>query len=56
MTKGYQGVRGEIVEKTDSPYELYVIRLENKIQIVAGPTAFILLKNGTRPGNQKPQA
>jgi len=30
-----------IVERTESQFELYVLKLENGIQIVAGPTAFI---------------
>lgn len=40
MTKGYKGVRGRITEATDSPYEFYVIKLENEINMVAGPNAF----------------
>jgi len=40
MTKGYRGVRGVIMEKPDSPFEFYVIRLDNDIHIVAGPSAF----------------
>ena len=41
MTKGYKGVRGEIVERTRSPYEFYILQLENGIHLVAGPTAFV---------------
>lgn len=41
MTKGYKGVKGVIIEGTDSPFEFYVISLENGINIVAGPSAFI---------------
>ena len=40
MTKGYRGVRGVITELPESPFEFYVIRLENGIHIVAGPSAF----------------
>jgi hypothetical protein len=40
MTKGYRGVRGVITERPDSRFEFYVIRLENGIRIVAGPSAF----------------
>ena len=40
MTKGYKGVRGVIQEKTDSPYELYIIALDNGIRVAAGPSAF----------------
>ena len=47
MTKGYRGVRGVIVERTGSQFELYVLKLENGIQIVAGPTAFT-----ERPGER----
>lgn len=41
MTKGYRGVTGTVLEKTDSEYELYVLKLENGIHLVAGPSAFI---------------
>ena len=41
MTKGYKGVKGVIFEGTDSQFEFYVISLENGINIVAGPSAFI---------------
>ena len=40
MTKGYRGVRGVITEKPESTFEFYVIRLDNGIHIVAGPSAF----------------
>ena len=40
MTKGYKGVGGVIQEKTDSPFGLYVIALDNGIRVVAGPSAF----------------
>ncbi len=40
MTKGYRGLRGEILEKTESSYDLYVVKLENGIRLVAGPNAF----------------
>lgn len=40
MTKGYRGVRGVITDKPESPFEFYLIRLENGIHIVAGPSAF----------------
>lgn len=40
MTKGYKGVRGTIAAKMDSQFEFYVVKLENGINIVAGPTAF----------------
>ncbi|RLB13483.1 MAG: hypothetical protein DRG82_15625 [Deltaproteobacteria bacterium] len=41
MTKGYRGLRGEILEKTGSSYDLYVVKLENGIHLVAGPSAFV---------------
>ena len=40
MTKGYKGVKGVIVETTDSVYEFYVVSLDNGINIVVGPSAF----------------
>jgi hypothetical protein len=40
MTKGYKGVKGVITEMTDSPFEFYVVKLENGIHIVVGPSAF----------------
>ncbi|UCB48127.1 MAG: hypothetical protein JSW56_13370 [Deltaproteobacteria bacterium] len=41
MTKGYKGVKGVIAEKTESRFEFYIIKLDNGIHIVAGPSAFI---------------
>ncbi len=41
MTKGYKGIRGIIQEITDSEHELYVLKLDNGIHLVAGPQAFI---------------
>lgn len=43
MTKGYRGEKGTLLERLESEYELYVIKLENGIHIVAGPEAFVLL-------------
>ena len=40
MTKGYKGLQGTILEKTNSPFDFYVVRLENGIHIVVGPSAF----------------
>lgn len=45
MTKGYKGVNGVITEKTDSKFEFYIIKLDNGIQIIAGPSAFITQEN-----------
>ena len=41
MTKGYKGVRGTISETTDSSFEFYVVKLDNGINIVVGPSAFV---------------
>jgi len=40
MTKGYRGSKGVIIEGTDSQFEFYVLKLDNGISIVAGPSAF----------------
>ena len=40
MTKGYKGVKGVITEMTDSSFEFYIIKLDNGIHIVVGPSAF----------------
>jgi hypothetical protein len=42
MTKGYKDIKGVITETTDSPYEFYVVSLDNGINIVVGPSAFIV--------------
>ena len=44
MTKGYRGVKGVIVESVKSHFEFYVVRLENGIHLVVGPSAFVLAK------------
>ena len=41
MTKGYKGVKGVIVERTDSRFEFYIVKLDNGIHIVVGPSAFM---------------
>jgi hypothetical protein len=40
MTKGYRGIKGVLELRTDSPYEIYVIALENGIRLAAGPSSF----------------
>jgi hypothetical protein len=50
MTKGYKGVKGVISERTDSPYEFYVVSLDNGIHIIAGPSAFIPVGDGEWKG------
>ena len=44
MTKGYKGTQGTIVERTESEFEFYILKLDNGLQLVAGPTAFIPLE------------
>ena len=41
MTKGYRDIGGVITERTDSIYELYLVELDNGINIVVGPSAFV---------------
>ena len=43
MTKGYKGVKGTVMERTE--FEFYILKLDNSIQLVAGPTAFVVLEN-----------
>ena len=45
MTKGYKGVSGTVIEKTQSQFDFYVIRLDNGIHIIAGPSAFTVEEN-----------
>ncbi|MBW1924022.1 MAG: hypothetical protein JRF59_15560 [Deltaproteobacteria bacterium] len=40
MTKGYAGIKGEILDRLESRFEFYVVRLENGIHLVAGPASF----------------
>jgi hypothetical protein len=44
MTKGYKGVKGVILKRTRSEFELYVLKLHNGIHLIAGPSAFIGLE------------
>ncbi|MBW1860826.1 MAG: hypothetical protein JRJ02_00430 [Deltaproteobacteria bacterium] len=41
MTKGYIGVKGVVIEKTGSRFELYIVKLDNGINVIVGPSAFI---------------
>ena len=43
MTKGYKGVRGVVLERTESEFDFYVLKLDNGIHIIAGPSAFTSL-------------
>jgi hypothetical protein len=42
MTKGYRGIHGTILARTDSKYEFFIIELDNGIRLVAGPSAFLV--------------
>jgi len=44
MTKGYRGIEGVVVEKTESQFELYILKLDNGLNLIAGPSAFIPLE------------
>jgi len=44
MTKGYRGVEGVVAEKTKSRFELYILKLDNGLNLIAGPSAFIPLE------------
>jgi len=41
LTKGYRGEKGTVIEKIDSLFEFYVIKLDQEINIVVGPSAFV---------------
>jgi hypothetical protein len=40
MTKGYRGIKGVIIERVESKFDFFVIKLESGLQIIAGPSAF----------------
>ena len=44
MTKGYRGIEGVITGKTKSRFELYIVKLDNGLNVIAGPSAFIPLE------------
>ena len=44
MTKGYKGVKGVVVARTESSFELYILKLDNGLNLVAGPSAFVVLE------------
>lgn len=44
MTKGYRGKKGVVVERTESHFELYILKLDNGLNLIAGPSAFIPLE------------
>ena len=43
LTKGYKDVEGVITQKTDSPYDIYIVDLDNGISIAVGPASFVVL-------------
>jgi len=43
MTKAYRGIKGVIVERTESRFELYILKLDNGLSLVTGPSAFTSL-------------
>ena len=47
MTKGYKETEGVVTERTESRFELYILNLNNGLNVVAGPSAFIPLKKET---------
>ena len=49
MTKGYKGARGVVLERTESEFEFYILRLDNGLHIVAGTTAFVPLEKEKLP-------
>ena len=44
MTKGYRGIKGVVVERTESHFELYILKLDNGLNLIAGPSAFTPLE------------
>jgi len=40
MTKAYRGIKGVIVERTKSRFELYILKLDNGLSLIAGLSAF----------------
>jgi hypothetical protein len=44
MTKGYKETKGVVTERTKSRFELYILKLNNGLNVIAGPSAFVPLK------------
>jgi len=44
MAKGYMGIEGVVIERTKSRFELYIMKLNNGLNLIAGPSAFIPLE------------
>ena len=53
MTKGYIGVKGEILDSVGSALEFYVVHLENGMHPVVGPSAFRVIEDAPRAGAQR---
>ena len=47
MTKAYRGIKGVVVERTESRFELYILKLDNGLSLVAGPSAFTPLNKNS---------
>jgi hypothetical protein len=52
MTKGYKGVKGVVVDKTESRFEFYMLKLDNGLNLIAGPSAFIALEEDKTISNR----
>lgn len=52
MTKGYKGAKGVVVDKTESRFEFYMLKLDNGLNLVAGPSAFITLEEDKKISNR----
>jgi len=44
MTRGYMGIEGVVTERTESRFEFYILKLDNGLNLIAGPSAFIPLE------------
>ena len=53
MTKGYRGVKGVVTDKTKSRFELYILKLDNGLNLVAGPSSFVTLEKKKNESIQK---
>lgn len=51
MTTGYRGVKAEILERTQSRFDFFVLMLENRIHLVAGSMAFEVIEIKERSKN-----
>jgi hypothetical protein len=44
MTKGYKEAEGVVTQRTGSPFEFYILKLNTGLNVIAGPSAFIPLE------------